>query len=341
MNVRTLGSLALALSILASQATAAPATVNVSLSDLDDPLVATSRVIVERAYQYAGQPVKFVELPLRRAFAMLLDGSLQANLHRTADAINEHPTLVRVPTPVNQAEVRIYVRGDVGPIGQWSDLKPYRVCHHRGAIVLERGLRDHGMRVESNNPADSLRMLAGGQCNVMVAVEPQGAPPPTEAGLRRMDTVLQHIAMFHVLGASYGELGKRLDRALQQMEQTGETAQLRRSAFRQLAAAAAKDAKPKVKPAMCPSARCLPSLSETVPVTKGQKVFPIGTVVVDQIVDGATVVQAHKKLFRLSLWTGKGQLNHQEVERLGASSIGAPFQGADRRGVRQAQRSQA
>jgi ABC-type amino acid transport substrate-binding protein len=249
MNVRILGSLAIALSVLASPATAAPTTFSVSVSDLDDPLVATSRVVVERAYQIAGQPVKFVELPLRRAFAMLLDGSLPANLHRTADAIDEHPELVRVPTAVNQAEVRIYVRGDVGPIGQWSDLKPYRVCHHRGAIVLERGLRDHGMRVESNSPADSLRMLTGGQCDVMVAVEPQGAPPSTEAGLRRIDTVLQHIAMFHVVGASYGDLGKRLDKALQQMEQTGESAQLRRAAFQRLAAAA-KDPRPKAKPAI-------------------------------------------------------------------------------------------
>jgi hypothetical protein len=73
--------------------------------------------------------------------------------------------------------------------------------------------------------------------------------------------------------------------------------------------------------------------SKRVTVAQRQKVFPIGTVIVEQVVHRAAMVQAHKKLIRWGLGAGRGNLNKKVVQGAATLPVLATLQGTDHAGV--------
>ena len=212
-----------------------PAKVRIGIWDnKTDPMVRIAEPVVRRAYAELKQPMDLVDLPIRRAFAMMLKGDLDGNVLRIAEVAQEQPTLYRVEAPLVTAEVRVYARPGSPQPTQWSGLNGLRVAYMRGVLVLERNIPNGGVRVEADTAAEVLRMVNAGIADVGLMTEPAQAKPYAGAktyGLVRQDAVLLQYPLHHYLIGSQRELGLRLNAVLKKLEASGELQAIRAKAL--------------------------------------------------------------------------------------------------------------
>ncbi len=201
------------------------------------PLTVVSETILTQAYAELNQPVKFVDLPIRRAMNMLLNQELDGNTHRVAELVNEQPALYRVETPVNLTEVRVYsLSPHPRPTG-WSQFASVRVAYQRGVLLIERNLPSDSRRVEAASVAEVFRLVKSGMADVGLAVEPiQSLPNPlaVSAGLTRVDAVIDQIPLHHYLLGRHREIGARLNSVLKRMQASGELDAIRARVLKEL-----------------------------------------------------------------------------------------------------------
>ncbi len=222
--------------LLAGMAHATPPLRVGILDDPADAVSAGSKAVVEAAYKKIQVPVEFVRYPSRRLLKTLLDGEIDANLQRVAALAAEQPSLVRVDTPINTIEVRVYSLAAAPRVRDWSDLNGRRVAFVRGVLVIERNLPPGAVRVEVGSDADLLRMLPRDMADIGVVAEParntlNGIALP--ATVQRQDKVLEEVPLYHYLHGRHAELAVRLDTALRAMQASGEADALRRKALKE------------------------------------------------------------------------------------------------------------
>ena len=199
-----------------------------------DPMVRIAEPVVRRAYAELKQPMDLVDLPIRRALAMMLKGDLDGNVLRIAELAQEQPGLFRVDAPLVTAEVRIYARPSAAKPTRWSGLTGLRVAYMRGVLVLERNIPNGAVRVEADTAAEVLRMVNAGIADVGLMTEPAQAklyPGAKTYGLVRQDAVLMQYPLHHYLIASHRDLGLRLNAVLKKLEASGELPAIRAKAI--------------------------------------------------------------------------------------------------------------
>ncbi|MCV2367474.1 substrate-binding periplasmic protein [Roseateles oligotrophus] len=195
-----------------------------------DSLVRVSEAVLTQAYAELHQPVEFVELPVRRAMQMMLSRELDGNVYRVADVALSQPALYRVATPIGDAEVRAYAIDSNLKTVSWSDLAGLRVAYMRGTLLVEKNLPAGSRPIEASSQAEMFRMVKRGMTDVLLFVEPAQAEPnplATDAGVRRLESALERLPVFHYLSGRHQELGKRLDAVLSRMEASGESQAIR------------------------------------------------------------------------------------------------------------------
>lgn len=191
----------------------------------DTKLIAGTEAVLTRAYGDLKQPVEFVELPIRRALQMLINGELDGNAHRVAELATTQPSLIRIETPVNIAEVRVYTRRQNLMIHHWRQLGGLRVAHERGILTIENKLPTDSKRVEGRSVPDVFRILDADLADVAVITEAAHSPPYPNAvatHIKRLDVVLDEQPLYHYLAPRHRTLATRLNTVLKKMEANGE-----------------------------------------------------------------------------------------------------------------------
>lgn len=191
----------------------------------DTKLIAGTEAVLTRAYGELKQPVEFVELPIRRALQMLLSGELDGNAHRVAELATAQPSLIRIETPVNMAEIRVYTRRQNLVIQHWGQLSGLRIAHERGVLTVEGKLPADSKRVEGRSIPDVFRILDADLADVAVITEAAHNPPYSNAiaaHIRRLDVVLDEQPLYHYLTQRHSALAIRLNTVLKRMEASGE-----------------------------------------------------------------------------------------------------------------------
>ncbi len=190
-----------------------------------DRQVLVGEAVLTQAYAELGQPVEFVEYPIRRAMVMMLNGELDGNVFRIAALGSEQPSLYRVETPVNVSEVRLYSADPQAKATSWSQLNGVRVAYQRGALLVERNLPPQSQRVEAGSVVELFRLLSHGVADVALTIEPgQGRAHPLAAtyGITRSDHVLERTPLHHYLLGKHREIGQQLNAVLKRMASSGE-----------------------------------------------------------------------------------------------------------------------
>ena len=236
----TLGSrLASALLILMWAATLHASTLRIGSWDhaSKDMLSLSSEAVLAQAYAELRQPVEFVDLPIRRAMAMLLAEELDGNVYRVAELANQQSILFRVETPINNTEVRVYALDARARPSNWIQLSGLRVGYLRGVLLIEHNLPSGAQRVEANSLADMFRMLQHNMIDVALAVEPAQSlshPIAVASGIQRLDSVLAQTPLHHYLLARHRDIGLRLNAVLKRMQASGELNTIRAKVLREL-----------------------------------------------------------------------------------------------------------
>ncbi len=212
------------------------APIRVGMLSSTSPVNKIGLAVLTRAYALAGQPVQFVELPLRRSLQMVLDGTLDGEMFRVGALAEREPTLYRVATPVLTIESRVYVRKDAPETRptamEWKGFAGRKVAYERGSLQIESNLQGLATLVQSNDWEEALRFLSVGSVDVVVLNEPKGArvhPLANQLNLARLESAVDAVPFYHFLGSRHGELAKRLDKALRQMEADGSLTRLRQA----------------------------------------------------------------------------------------------------------------
>lgn len=197
-----------------------------------DASTRTVEALLKAAYAELGQRLFFVELPLRRALAELLDGRLDGNLMRTRSVIAERePRLVRVDPPLMLLDYWAYRLQPQPAPQQWQDLAGRRVAMLRGLMAIERQLPASARRVEAASVPELRRLVERGVAELALSSESRWAPPllPT---LERRVCGMAHDPLHHVLRADHGELAQRLGALLALWQRNGRFESLLRVGLR-------------------------------------------------------------------------------------------------------------
>lgn len=221
-----------------SLAAAQPEPVQVASWDrTTNPLIGISEAVLTRLYADVGQPMRFVDLPARRAGMALVSGDVDANVHRASDFLEAHPGLVAVATPLSHVVLRAYTCNPTLNVTGWADLPRWRVAHLRGVLRVEQLMPGGVRRVEAGSLKELWRLLATDAADVAIISELAGGPaqrPAGIAGLRRLDLVLDEHTVHHVLAARHAALAQKLNADMLRLQASGELEALRQSTLRAL-----------------------------------------------------------------------------------------------------------
>jgi polar amino acid transport system substrate-binding protein len=200
--------------------------------DLDnkDTLVVSSKAVLTRAYSELNQTSEFVDLPIRRALNMLLNGELDGNLYRLGELGGRYPALFRVETPINIAEIRVYALDPKLPVANWEQLSNLKVGYERGTLIIERRLNQLGRVVEASTHTDLFKLLSRGAVDAILVVEPAQSPLQSivlQDNIKRLEVILESVPLYHYLSNEHRNLGKKLNTVLQRMQSNGELQKIR------------------------------------------------------------------------------------------------------------------
>ena len=203
-------------------------------------LAPAGRAVLTRAFARLGLPLKFESLPLRRSLRLSSQGELDGEALRVASLAEDNPQLLVVPVVIAEVELHLFARAALTrPLpDSIAALRPWRIAHQRGIVLLEQLLADMPRRLEVLTPADLLRTLRQDMADVGLLTLAAGQPLPAgaqEDGLVHAPEPLLRMPLHVLLHKRHHALVPRLTAELQAMEASGESARLRAAAWAALA----------------------------------------------------------------------------------------------------------
>lgn len=197
-------------------------------------LAPAGRAVLGRALQHLGIAVRFEALPLRRSLRMTELGELDGETLRIRSVVDGHPSLLLVPVSIATVKVIGWVRQRSPGPSDWSALAQMRVGYPRGILLIENLLTGVPGKVGATTHTDLLRLLRSGSIDVALLTLAAGEPEPDAelmAELVALPTPLSITPLHPLLHERHRALLPRLSAMLQQMEDSGESARLRRAAW--------------------------------------------------------------------------------------------------------------
>lgn len=187
--------------------------------------------ILKAVYQRLGITVEFVDLPAKRALVESSEGRVDGEVHRILAVQSEFASLIAVRPSINYIEPSAFVKQRDFAIDGWNSIAPYTIGIVRGVGSSERGTK--GMsRVEAVATMDQMmQMLASGRFEVAVNDRFSGVLVNKrlhlDTVLRPLSPALERVALYHFLHERHRELVPQVEKALRDMEASGELERLR------------------------------------------------------------------------------------------------------------------
>lgn len=203
----------------------------------DNPTHQVLATVLSAVYEQAGIPMEIRWVPAKRALNEADSGRTDGDIGRIAGTEEIWDNLVQVPTAVMNFKARAYGIQMEPEIRTWSDLKPYRIGIVRGVRFAENATEGM-LQVKANSPSQLMRHLINGQVDVAILVDEVALVMLTQdfpdAGVQAISGALYEAPLYHFLHKRHVALIEPLDRALQEMQASGELERLREKALEML-----------------------------------------------------------------------------------------------------------
>ncbi|MDM4768026.1 transporter substrate-binding domain-containing protein [Pelomonas sp. SE-A7] len=190
------------------------------------------RAVLKEAYRRLDLAIEFEPLPARRGLNTASTGQLDGDVCRGQGGFEDRPDLVKVPVPVNFAELRaVALPGHRLPT-RLEDIGELRIAVQRGVGSVEALVSGYP-RIETRDIEEALRLVRVGAADLALFLLPSKAAPGLQAllrGLEVSDKPLATLQVYHLLHKRHGELIPRLVPVLRAMEASGESQRLRAEA---------------------------------------------------------------------------------------------------------------
>ncbi|WP_341938546.1 substrate-binding periplasmic protein [Marinimicrobium sp. C2-29] len=194
----------------------------------DVPATGVAVRILARAYGRIGRQFSTLKVPSNRALMMANSGTVDGDLFRIGDIEDDYPNLIKVPTPLLLGTLHAVTLNP--DLGQWNkeQLGSMRIGVRRGVLVAE--MAAEGMNVILVDRYEQiLRLLESGRIEVGLISDIEGSSPihsQSWSHVRILEEPVRYFTLHHYLNHKHSDLVQPLSRALQQLHNSGETADI-------------------------------------------------------------------------------------------------------------------
>ena len=184
--------------------------------------------LIRSAYKTLGYDVKIHRLPGARSIVQVNRGELDAELMRIKGMEKSFPYLVPVKTHLLYMQVSAFSALENLNIQDWQDLKPYKLAYELGFKLLENNTK--GMNViKTNGPDHAFRILNEGKAQIVIDLKLDGLAYIKQQELSHIKIIepaLKTFPVYHYLHVEHKNLARKLEQALLNMHETGESARI-------------------------------------------------------------------------------------------------------------------
>ena len=187
--------------------------------------------ILKDVYRRLDISIEFVDMPAKRALIESSQGHVDGEVQRILAVQSEYPSLIAVQPSINYIEPSAFVKQRDFRVDGWTSIAPYAIGIVRGVGSSERGTR--GMdKVEVVATMDQLmQMLALDRIDVAVNDRFSGLLVNKKLHLdtvvHPLSPALERIPLYHFLHEHHRDLVPRVEKAIRDMEASGELQRLR------------------------------------------------------------------------------------------------------------------
>lgn len=194
----------------------------------NSPPVKNVTVILKQAYQKLGINISIKEYPGLRGLSYANNGETDGEAFRILDVDKEYINLIRVPIPIRQDSIHLFVKkGKEFVLEGFSSIpKDYTVEYKRGLKFIEYASKEYQIKAIGNNNVKSMfQKLESNRCDVVVAGGPQGLQYIQDLGLNdivMLEPPIYTTFLYHYLNKKHIKLVPQITEILKEMENTGE-----------------------------------------------------------------------------------------------------------------------
>lgn len=186
-------------------------------------------IILIPIYKKLGIDISITPMPAARAERSVVQGQKDGEVLRVYSYGEEHPSLIRVPTPIYQVETTPFIRmGCNAKVTKAEDLKHYRVAAVKG-IRHTNDLEKKNIRIHKLNSLEQLmKFVSKGRAEIGLSDKNNGELALRRLGIENIKSgpVICRQNLYHYIHASKEDLVPKLDAIIRKMKQNGELKKL-------------------------------------------------------------------------------------------------------------------
>ena len=187
-------------------------------------------LVIPKVYAKLGLSVSIEPMPGKRAIAEATSGRLQGEIMRIWTYGEEHPEVIRVPTPYYQLETRVfYKEGADVVVHRREDLRNYEVLKVRGVKHTNNITQGMEKVYDYDNTSGILRALRSNNNTLAITHTADGVYTARKLGLegiRMVEEPLARLKLYHYIHRDQQHLVEKVDKVLRDMKASGELAQV-------------------------------------------------------------------------------------------------------------------
>jgi ABC-type amino acid transport substrate-binding protein len=187
--------------------------------------------ILRTVYARLNIRLEFEDVPGKRALALSSAGELDGEIQRIGNLAHDYPTLVQISPPINYIEPSVFTTTLRFDVKGWDSVKPYSIGIVRGVGSSETGTRGMSRVTAAASLENMLEMLDAGRFDLVVTDLFSGLVAVKKLHLQSriypLSPPLERIYIYHYLNEKHRDLASKVAKVIQEMEASGELAQLR------------------------------------------------------------------------------------------------------------------
>lgn len=206
------------------------------IADIPDQYVGGE--LLRAVYAKLNIRLEFEDVPGKRALALSSAGELDGEIQRIGTLSRDYPTLIQIAPAINYIEPAVFTTKLHFQVAGWNSIRDYSIGIVRGVGSSEAGTRGMTRVTATTSLENMIQMLDADRFDVMVTDLFSGLVAVRKLNLQArvypLSPPLERISIYHYLHERHRDLVPKVGKVVEQMEASGELAQLRAAVIKQV-----------------------------------------------------------------------------------------------------------
>ncbi len=225
------------LSLLAGSPSQAKEVIRLArIADIPDQYVGGE--MLRAVYAKLDINLEFEDVPGKRALVLSSAGEVDGEIQRIGTLSRDYPTLIQVAPAINYIEPTVFSTKLHFDVAGWNSIRDYSIGIVRGVGSSEAGTRGMDRVTATTSLENMIQMLDADRFDVMVTDLFSGLVAVRKLNLQAriypLPPPLERISIYHYLHEHHRDLVPKVGKVIEQMEVSGELAELRAALIKQV-----------------------------------------------------------------------------------------------------------